>query len=822
MFSVQKWSSWSLVIVIASVVALVSVVHFFLSPGGPFVDDFGNQEVKHTSFQSNGTKEEGNNVLKAGFNGTDSLMNGMIYGSKQTNESAEKGKQTEKIMQQARVNLTLQYPPDSRNAVFYRGAPWKSEIGRWLSGCDANAAAVEVVEEIGGKSCKNDCSGQGICNHGFGHCSCFHGFDGEDCSERLQLSCNYTGSAENPYGRWVVSICSAHCDTTRAMCFCGEGTKYPNRPVAEACGFQINPPSEPGGPKLADWTKADDDLFTTNASRRGWCNVDPQDAYDGKVLFKEECDCKYDGLWGRFCEVPVQSVCINQCTGHGYCRGGFCQCEKGWYGMDCSIPSVSSPVTEWPKWLRPAQIQIPDNTNQSGKISHLNAAVRKKRPLIYVYDLPPEFNSLLLEGRHYKLECVNRIYDHRNATIWTEQLYGAQMAIFESILASPHRTLNGDEADYFFVPVLDSCIITRADDAPHLSMQDHFGLRSSLTLEYYKKAYYHISTEYPYWNRSSGRDHIWSFMWDEGACYAPKEIWNSMMLVHWGNTNSKHNHSTTAYWADNWDTISSERRGNHSCFDPDKDLVIPAWKLPDANSLMSKFWAWPREKRKTLFYFNGNLGPAYEYGRPEDTYSMGIRQKVAEEFGSSPNKKGQLGKQHAADVVVTPERTDHYHQELASSIFCGVMPGDGWSGRMEDSIYQGCIPVVIQDGIYLPYENVLNYESFAVRIKEDEIPNLMKVLRGFTEEEIEFKLKNVRKLWQRFIYRDSILLEAERQKIAPGIVEGWTREMSQLLEDDVIATLMQILHYKLHNDPWRRKLKHKRTKEYGLPEDCLI
>lgn len=43
--------------------------------------------------------------------------------------------------------------------------------------------------------------------------------------------------------------------------------------------------------------------------------------------------------------------------------------------------------------------------------------------------------------------------------------------MYESMLASPHRTLNGDEADYYFVPVLDSCIITRADDAPHLSME---------------------------------------------------------------------------------------------------------------------------------------------------------------------------------------------------------------------------------------------------------------------------------------------------------------------------------------------------------------
>jgi len=48
------------------------------------------------------------------------------------------------------------------------------------------------------------------------------------------------------------------------------------------------------------------------------------------------------------------------------------------------------------------------------------------------------------------------------------------MALYESLLASPHRTVNGEEADFFFVPVLDSCIITRADDAPHLSMQVYF------------------------------------------------------------------------------------------------------------------------------------------------------------------------------------------------------------------------------------------------------------------------------------------------------------------------------------------------------------
>lgn len=292
-----------------------------------------------------------------------------------------------------------------------------------------------------------------------------------------------------------------------------------------------------------------------------------------------------------------------------------------------------------------------------------------------------------------------------------------------------------------------------------------------------------------------------------------------MMLVHWGNTNSKHNHSTTAYWADNWDPIPSDKRGNHPCFDPEKDLVVPAWKQPDPGSLRLKLWARPREERKTLFYFNGNLGSAYANGRPEDTYSMGIRQKLAKEFSSIPDKEGKLGAQYSENVTVTSQRSSNYFDDLASSIFCGVLPGDGWSGRMEDSVLQGCIPVVIQDGIYLPYENVLNYGSFAVRIPEDEIPNLIKILRAFNETEIEFMLANVRKIWQRFLYRDSILLEAERQKSMSGRVDDWAVEFLKLKEDDVFATLIQVLHYKLHNEPWRRQFD-LRKRHFGLPKMC--
>lgn len=116
------------------------------------------------------------------------------------------------------------------------------------------------------------------------------------------------------------------------------------------------------------------------------------------------------------------------------------------------------------------------------------------------------------------------------------------------------------------------------------------------------------------------------------------------MLVHWENTNSKHKHSTTANLPDSWDFISPRRRENHTCFDPDKDTTLT------------------------------NLGLLYDF-----KYSMGIRQKLAEEFGSTRNLEGKLGRQHTKNVIVTTLRSSHYNEELAKSIFCDVLPGNGWS-----------------------------------------------------------------------------------------------------------------------------------------------
>ncbi|BFI33899.1 protein MpGT47.12 [Marchantia polymorpha subsp. ruderalis] len=694
----------------------------------------------------------------------------------------------------------------------YHNSTWKPEIGYWLEKC-GEAAPFLVPEQFANRVCEHKCQGRGVCNHDFGECRCYHGYTGRGCEVEQQFVCsdNETEKWTAIYGSWRVSICGAYCDKKLSFCYCGEGTKYPQRPVAESCGFSMRD-------DRVDWDAPDPSIFSNDNESIGWCNLSIQDL--DKFEKKPNCGCIYDGTGGDLCEVPVESFCINQCSGNGRCRGGSCACVEGWHGIDCSIPSSLSSLQRWPHWLRPGVLKMTD-VSESWQQETLEVVVERRRPLIYVYELPAKFNSHLLEGRHYRNHCVNRIYDLDNRTIWIDDLYGSEVAILESLLSSAYRTSNAEEADFFYVPVLGACAIIRADEAPHMNIQtDFLGLRTYFSGELYREAFEYIRDTYPYWNQTEGRDHMWLFPWDEGACAAPKEIWNSMMLVHWGNTNSKHNYSTTAYSADSWNDIPSEWRGNHPCYDPAKDLVLPAWKVPDPTFFSIKPWARTRKERPTLFYFNGNLGDMYE-GRPEAEYSMGLRQRLAEEFGSHPNKNLTAGRQTAPDVTVVSTRSESYGMELSQSRFCGVLPGDGWSGRMEDSILHGCIPVIIQDGIHLPFESVLNYDEFSLRVAERDLPQLITILRNVTESRVDSMLSAIQGLWQRFTYISAVQLEGKREIQKHGeAYADWIQQYMNASGDDAFSTFIQVLHFKLYNRTWTKTTTNIDSEDFSRKDYC--
>eukprot|EP00270_Netrium_digitus_P003079 TRINITY_DN1349_c0_g1_i3.p1 TRINITY_DN1349_c0_g1~~TRINITY_DN1349_c0_g1_i3.p1 ORF type:complete len:608 (+),score=166.57 TRINITY_DN1349_c0_g1_i3:210-1826(+) len=531
------------------------------------------------------------------------------------------------------------------------------------------------------------------------------------------------------------------------------------------------------------------------------------------------------------------SFCINQCGRHGECLHGCCECDNGWYGIDCSIPSKFTATSSAQPWLpttpRPGtknvtdaaeedlQANEDDDEDEKGVAEAVRQVrgsdVRQLRPLIYIYDLPAKYTFNLLEGRKWKPLCATRVYDMKNATSFVTNVYGNEVDMLEGLLTSAHRTNLAEEADYFYVPVLGACLFGRTDDSPRFSLNKYHMNRAYFVSRMYLRAYKHIKSTLPYWNRRGGRDHIWMFPWDEGSCHAPLAIQSSILLTPWGNTMAPHNYSTTKKPADNWERIPVKIRGRyHPCYEPEKDIVIPSRKIA-----ILRYWARPLEDRPNLFYFRGQLGKDFPHGRPEENYSLRIRQRVAEYFSSVENTLGMKGKKAEAGVIVTNGPSDKYEEELSMSRFCGVFPGDGFSARMEDSILQGCIPVIIQDGIHLPYENVLQYDAFALRLQEADIPDMVDIIKAIPFEDAKRMQEAVQKIWQRWTYYTVLQQEGERQRQLHGEMPDWAVEVGKLKGDDAIATVIQILHYKLYNDKWRREAAAEEGRNATqLPTSC--
>lgn len=62
--------------------------------------------------------------------------------------------------------------------------------------------------------------------------------------------------------------------------------------------------------------------------------------------------------------------------------------------------------------------------------------------------------------------------------------------------------------------------------------------------------------------------------------------------------------------------------------------------------------------------------------------------------------------------------------------------GDGWSARAEDAVLHGCIPVIIMDNVHGVFESILDWDSFGVRIKEDQVLNLPHILLAYSDEQV--------------------------------------------------------------------------------------
>jgi hypothetical protein len=220
-------------------------------------------------------------------------------------------------------------------------------------------------------ACSN---GLGVCHADTGKCDCPAGWGGDDCSSPDKRPCTnaYRSDLNDPHpashvddqGRdldlhapgHTYSRCGGVCDADTGACFCdGEAHGRRNAPAGAAPG---TPPLRQGRPLASpcSWLSTDSEgkalawggppgvPWEALYGARGWCTVAAAAGAGAGAAVAQQpppppqvsCGCALDGRGGPLCDLPTESYCPNQCSGHGECLRGFCRCAQGWYGLDCA------------------------------------------------------------------------------------------------------------------------------------------------------------------------------------------------------------------------------------------------------------------------------------------------------------------------------------------------------------------------------------------------------------------------------------------------------------------------------------------------------
>ena len=121
-----------------------------------------------------------------------------------------------------------------------------------------------------------------------------------------------------------------------------------------------------------------------------------------------------------------------------------------------------------------------------------------------------------------------------------------------------------------------------------------------------------------------------------------------------------------------------------------------------------------------------------------------------------------LFQQYSADIDfhLIEGKSKNYVDNLRRSTFCLCPRGFAvWSPRVYESVLSGCIPVILADGMHLPFgyqESGIDWRRFSIMIPETKIKNkgnsLKKILFGISDQVIRSKQAELRRVRKTMLY----------------------------------------------------------------------
>ncbi|KAG1665073.1 hypothetical protein FOA52_012492 [Chlamydomonas sp. UWO 241] len=588
------------------------------------------------------------------------------------------------------------------------------------------------------KACVDGCGTVGNCNLETGNCECPWGRTGPGCAVDLLPHCYSSAERVMPScGTYVPKSCQCYRECFDFLCrtnrtgprhggiecthergqTIGEGRCFvlPGKPLEEQHSFIPR-----NGTDEVEWYKApfEMDLFTPAPSVRyprldkdmEWACWNPWSRRDSMVYAvpldtcpgscgngrgscvtqptegRTYCICR-TGFKGEACEHLDDESCwfSPNCSGHGTCANGFCNCEAGRWGIDCSRSKAYT--------LQPGSRVVPTRT-----------ALR-----VYMYDLP---SSVVFPG------------EFDDGMLGRDPMYTGYEYFLQSFLTDwSVRTENPYEANMFFVPAMLYFYVANVrDPVPHL-----------------KHIVTHLQTEYPFWNRTLGKDHFWWMAGDHGACglYAQEALMDHPIKIsHFGLSGPgvEFHHDVDQ---------------DYACVRPERDIVAPPvadLKFVREGSTLALYEhvlannGSDGRNRTMLFFFAGGVSHG------DNKVSGGARQAIFKVLKAHENDATY------SDILFKDGRVDNYEQMFLDSKFCVAPYGYGWGLRLAIAVVHGCVPIITQAHTWQPFEELLPYEEFSVRISNADLPNIVPILRAYSQEQIDRMRLALAKHWGAFVW----------------------------------------------------------------------
>ena len=501
-----------------------------------------------------------------------------------------------------------------------------------------------------------------------GLCNCFLGYKGSDCEVQMFPACLTThDAAVEPHGwppamscrlPWGQSCeCMRQCRAERnrfeasdAPCFeraAGDPAPPSQFPTADEAGVSYWSTWKEGRVAVghAQMTMWERPLLPLSACPSS-CS------HEGVCLGPTpECVCA-NGLRGPDCAEVQPSSCFMNCSSRGTCARAVCLCDPGWFGMGCTEPAL-------------------DEAALAAK--RATSFPPRHRLALYVWELPSYLSLLSL------MDSDQRSFGLFPGKAASFSEFAFLHTVTEDLTV---RVRTPWEANAFLLPTFSIGVAA--------------GFGGDLILGRIKRiiAWMHATpVALPFWERYGGADMIFWTAGDLGACTL-----NSGGIG--GSDFSSHEGPAHEAALQNIIVVSEYGQTDFKQRDPafpvgycmrsTKGIVVP----PSIGRRQCEGWvettyAEPQRERKVLMNFYGWI-------INDRMYSQGVRWAVKELFGN------------VSDFVISGDKLagDRYIDSLRDAVFCLAPSGFGYGVRVTYTMLTGCIPVIIQDGVRQPFDDV--------------------------------------------------------------------------------------------------------------------